>query len=139
MSSPAPDATSSRRLEGPQILIVDDNAATAGAMASLLGRHGYHTEVFHNGNSAIAYSAAHQTPAAAVVDVHLPDISGLILSHKLRERFGPDTPIIVISGDTSLETLGSLSHVGATYFLSKPVNTTHLVERLREWVPVGRA
>ena len=72
------------------------------------------------------------TPDAAVVDVHLPDINGLILAQKLRDRFGESTPIIVVSGDTSMETLKSLSHVGATYFFSKPINSGMLVERIRD-------
>ena len=67
-----------------------------------------------------------------MVDIHLPDISGLVLSSKLRERFGPGRPIIILSGDASMENLRSLSHVGATYFISKPFNSQHLIDRLRE-------
>ena len=74
--------------------------------------------------------------SAAVVDIHLPDISGLVLSSKLRERYGPKLPIIVLSGDTSMENIRSLQHVGATYFISKPFNSEHLVERLREFAGV---
>ena len=54
--------------------------------------------------------------------------------HAHREILGPDTPIIVLSGDTSMPTLNSLPHVGATYFFSKPVNAAHLLERLKESV-----
>ncbi len=70
-------------------------------------------------------------PAAAVVDIHLPDLNGLLLSQKLRTAFGPTPPIIVLSGDTSTETIRSLAHVGATYFFSKPVNGKHLIEKIR--------
>ena len=66
----------------------------------------------------------------------MPDISGLVVSQKLREMLGPDVPIIVLSGDTSMQMLNSLPHVGATYFFSKPVNASQLVERMREWVPL---
>jgi FixJ family two-component response regulator len=52
----------------------------------------------------------------------------------LRDLLGPDVPIIVLSGDTSMPMLNSLPHVGATYFFSKPVNAQQLVERLNEWV-----
>jgi DNA-binding response OmpR family regulator len=70
--------------------------------------------------------------AAAVVDIHLPDLSGLVVSQKLREILGPQTPIIVLSGDTSMTTLNSLPHVGATYFFSKPVNASYLLERMKQ-------
>ncbi len=62
---------------------------------------------------------------------NFPDISGLIVTQKLRERMGPKAPIILLSGDRSMETLNSLPHVGATDFFSKPVNSSQLIERLR--------
>jgi len=64
-------------------------------------------------------------------------MNGLVVAQKLRERIGPSGTIIILSGDTSLETLNSLPHVGATYFFSKPVSASKLVERLREWVPMA--
>jgi len=118
----------------PTILIVDDNEPTAKALAKVLGAANFQTAVSYRGADAVDYANNHPV-AAAVVDIHLPDLSGLVVTQKLRERFGPNTPIIILSGDTSMETLNSLPHVGATYFFSKPVNSSHLVARMREWVP----
>jgi DNA-binding response OmpR family regulator len=72
--------------------------------------------------------------AAALVDIHLPDLSGLVVAQKLREMLGPDAPIVVVSGDTSMEVINALPHVGATYFFSKPLNVAYLLERMKEWV-----
>jgi DNA-binding response OmpR family regulator len=116
-----------------KLLIVEDNLTMARAMSSLIKRAGYEPILFHQGAPALTYIAT-QTPVAAILDIHLPDFSGLVLSQKLRERFGPNFPIVILSGDTSMETLNSLRHVGATYFFSKPVNGGHLVERLKEWI-----
>jgi DNA-binding response OmpR family regulator len=117
----------------PTILIVDDNEPTANALAKILGNASFNTAVSYRGADAVAY--VQQNPiSAAVVDLHLPDLSGLVVTQKLRERLGPATPIIVLSGDTSMEMLNALPHVGATYFFSKPVNSSHLVEKMREWV-----
>jgi DNA-binding response OmpR family regulator len=129
--NPQPTPISGARSQ--QVLIIDDNRLITRALAVLLGKAGFETVVFHTGSEAIAYADGN-IPAAAVVDIHLPDISGLILTTKLRQRFGEAVPIIVVSGDTSKETLGSLPHVGATYFFSKPVNGSHLIERLKEWI-----
>ena len=115
------------------ILIVDDNQPTAKALAKVLTAAKFDTAVSYRGTDAVEY-ARHNPIAAAVVDIHLPDISGLVVSQKLRDSLGPDTPIIILSGDTSMETLNSLPHVGATYFFSKPVNSAHLIARMREWV-----
>lgn len=116
----------------PSVLVVDDNTSVTTHLAKLLTHAGYGPVTFNCGAEILSYDGA--APAAAVVDIHLPDISGLVLSHKLRERWGPEVPIIVVSGDTSMETINSLPHVGATYFFSKPVNFNALLDRLREWV-----
>jgi len=121
---------------GSTILVVDDNHMVTRALSTLIRDAGYTPVACHSGEDAMAY-ARHETPAAAVVDVHLPDINGLILSQKLRERFGPNAPIVVVSGDTSMETINSLSHVGATYFFPKPVNSQLLIERLKELMGEG--
>ena len=122
----------------PTILIVDDNEPTAKALAKVFSAANFQTAVSYRGADAVDYASNHPV-AAAVVDIHLPDLSGLVVTQKLRERFGPGTPIIILSGDTSMETLNSLPHVGATYFFSKPVNSSHLVARMREWVPQNPA
>jgi CheY-like chemotaxis protein len=126
-----------RDSEGLQVLVVDDSAETARALASLLNRAGYLPAVCHRGMEAVEYGRQHCC-AAAVVDVHLPDMNGLLVAQKLRESFGPSVPIVVLSGDTSMSVLNSLPHVGADYFFSKPVNATLLLNRLAEWIAESR-
>lgn len=126
MSKPAGSTPS------PTVLVVDDNVTVTNALSRILKQEGYRTEVFNTGEDALHFVHHNPPAAAAVVDIHLPDLSGLVLSSKLRERFGPDRPIIVLSGDTSMENLRSLAHVGATYFISKPFKGEQLIERLRE-------
>lgn len=118
--------------ERPCVLVVDDNPMVAQALARLLKHEGWRVAISFSGIEALRQIECEML-AAAVVDIHLPDISGLVLSSKLREKYGPKLPIIVLSGDTSMENIRSLSHVGATYFISKPFNSEHLVERLREF------
>jgi DNA-binding response OmpR family regulator len=89
---------------------------------------------------ALAHVSATGTlPAAAVIDIHLPDMNGLVLSQKLRDALGPERPIVLLSGDTSTETIRSLPHVGATYFFSKPVNGRHLIDKLRDLLGANAA
>lgn len=121
----------------PDILIVDDHEMTARSLAAILQAAGYSIDMAHSGNDAIA-KATSTPPRCAVIDIHLPDLNGLVLSSKLRERLGPDVPILVFSGDTSLETIRTLPHVGATYFLSKPINSVALIEIIRQWLPNPR-
>lgn len=119
--------------EEARVLVIDDNETTARALASLLATAHYQAAVFYRGHEALDYARDH-TCLAAVVDIHLPDMSGLVLAQQLRDRFGPDTPVVILSGDTSLSTLNALSEVGATHFFSKPVNASHLLEQLSHWI-----
>ncbi len=117
-------------LAWPNVLVVDDHQPTADALARLLEAERYQT--------AVAYRAAHALSAidefrfqAAVVDLNLPDLHGLILIQKLRERLGPKAPVIVLSGENSIDMLKAVAQSGATYFFSKPVNVSQLLTQLR--------
>jgi DNA-binding response OmpR family regulator len=114
-----------------RVLIVEDDLPTASSLSSILGHAGYDTRVYSSGQTALR-STDSVRPDAALVDIHLPDLSGLVLTQKLREKLGPDVPIIVVSGDTSMETLNSLPYVGATYFLSKPTSGPIVLEKLSQ-------
>lgn len=117
---------------GQRILIVDDNVIVAKALGQLVKSSGWTPLVFNSAALALKYVEQREAlPIAAVVDIHLPDLNGLVLSQKLRDMLGPTPPIVILSGDTSSETIRSLSHVGATYFFSKPVNAKHLIQKLR--------
>jgi DNA-binding response OmpR family regulator len=116
------------------VLVVDDNRSVASALGRLMREAGFEPLVFNRGIDALEHTeqtTGATVPAAAVIDIHLPDLNGLVLSQKLRERFRPGAPIIVLSGDTSSETLRTLPHVGATYFFSKPVNGRNLFGQLK--------
>jgi len=115
----------------PSILIVDDSDAIVRGLGYLFRSAGYQSQTFGQGLAALEY-ARDNKPAGAVIDIHLPDISGLVLVQRLRELLGPRAPIVVFSGDASMEVLNSLPHVGATYFFRKPVNGATLVEHFRE-------
>ena len=130
-SAPAPSMSVTSPTD---ILIVDDHETTARSLARLLSSAGYSTDVAHCGADALA-KAAISPPSVAMIDIHLPDLNGLILSKKLRDQLGPNARLIVLSGDTSMETINSLQHVGATYFLSKPIHTAHLLEMVQRWLP----
>ena len=118
------------------VLIVDDNEPTARALAKVLIAAQFEPALSFRGGEAVEF-ARQNSICAAVVDIHLPDLSGLVVTQKLRQHLGSAIPIIILSGDTSMETLNSLPHVGATYFFSKPVNSAQLVERLQTSLQPG--
>ncbi|MEA2710382.1 MAG: hypothetical protein QOF78_2983 [Phycisphaerales bacterium] len=134
--APAPAPATSASPPPGGVLVVEDNFGVANALTTVLRKAGFVATACHSGAEALEHLRVNK-PQAAVLDIHLPDINGLVLAHKLRDRLGGDVPIIIVSGDTSMETIKSLSHVGATYFFSKPVNPNVLVDRLKELVHGG--
>jgi len=115
---------------GP-VWVVDDSQTVTRALAKLLKQAGFKTELFHTGQAALSHPIS-PPPTAAVIDIHLPDLSGLDLAKSLRQRLGDQIPLIIVSGDTSMENLNALPQVGATYFFSKPLRPAQLLEQLRE-------
>ena len=113
------------------ILIVDDDPLIGRAMRTVLGKAGFRAFVYRTAAEGLEH--ADSAIAAAIVDIHLPDMNGLELSQQLRQRLGPDAPIFILSGDKSIDTIRQLPDAGATYFFAKPVNADVLIQRLMEW------
>ena len=133
---PQPDratAPARPRDQRRSILVVDDNEMVTQSLRIRLGEAGFDVTALESGLEALK-QAQRTRFDAAVIDVHLNDLSGLVLTQRLRSLFGNATPIIVLSGDTSMETLNSLPFVGATYFIPKPVQSAQLIQQLRQWM-----
>src|ERR1700753_3723479 len=62
----------------PTVLVVDDSEPTAHALGKIFSTKGFNSAVVHRGGDALAYAADH-TIHAAIVDLHLPDLSGLVV------------------------------------------------------------
>lgn len=74
----------------------------------------------------------HGRPRLVVSDIQLGEGSGLQLVRSFRSQFGPELPIIVVSGQTSDSYGNDVSTVGATRFLTKPVSRSRLFTEIRE-------
>ena len=77
----------------------------------------------YGGQDAID-SARHSTPDAVLLDLLLPDVSGVMVGRALRELAGArDVPIVIISGDRAA-LARSTADLGAHSFLEKPFSLT---------------
>jgi CheY-like chemotaxis protein len=139
MSSHAPVIEQTATATPPVVLVVDDDPVVIRSRTILLDRAGFTAFGCSTGAEALARvdPAAGPPVAAAVLDIHLPDANGLTLSQQIRDILGPDVPIIILSGDNSIQTIRALPDAGATYFFAKPVNTGMLIGQLKDWT--GRA
>ncbi len=118
--------------KGPllSVLIVDDDPLVVKAMNLLMSHAGFRAIVCTSGADALRRIDG--DVVAAIVDIHLPDINGLELSQQLRQHMPERAPIIILSGDNSMETIRALPNAGATHFFAKPVSATMLIDFIKE-------
>jgi len=111
------------------ILVLEDDDDYAEIIAHTL-RRGGHDVVVTNTVSAALNFARHRQPSAAVLDVMLPDGSGLEACMKLRESF-PKLPILFLSSlDRSADVVSGFDAGGDDY-LAKPFSPSELLARMR--------
>ncbi|MFC0037149.1 response regulator [Actinomadura rayongensis] len=112
-----------------RILAVDDDPAILRALRRGLALEGFGVESADGGRGALA--AAERTPPEAIVlDVSMPDLSGIEVCRTLRER-GVDVPILMLSAlDEVADRVAGLA-AGADDYVVKPFDLTELALRLR--------
>jgi FixJ family two-component response regulator len=114
----------------PTVFIVDDDNSVRRALARLIGGAGYGVEVFASAQAFLDATAhAQHAPACLVLDVMMPDVSGLELQHALNDRH-ETLPIIFVTGHGDIPMTVSAMKAGATDFLAKPVNDIALLKAI---------
>jgi len=112
-----------------ELLLIDDDQELCELLISWLAQEGFVAHACHDGKSARQALAEHQ-PAAVVLDVMLPDGSGLELLKQLRSEH-PELPVLMLSGrGEPLDRILGLE-LGADDYLAKPCDPRELTARLR--------
>ena len=113
-----------------EIFVVDDDPAVRDTLSMVLSAGGYQVICFADGAALLAVARS-RTPAAILLDVHIPGKSGLDI---LKELHGEDypAPIFMISGKGDITMAVSAIKSGALDFIEKPFRGSELVARLNE-------
>jgi len=111
------------------VLVVDDEAVLAEMVSMALRYEGWNISTAGDGSSAIA-SARAQRPDVVVLDVMLPDMSGLDVLHKLREE-SPQLPVLLLTAKDALEDRIAGLTAGGDDYVTKPFSIEEVVLRLR--------
>lgn len=134
-SVPADDENAQRLVHGaPTILVVDDDPAALRLLSRSLVKEGYRVIEARTGKEAIDQARAHR-PAVITLDVLMPHMDGWsVLSALKADAELRDIPVIMI---TVLKERGMAFSLGASDFMTKPVDREALKSMLRRYVPVG--
>src|SRR5689334_20057063 len=116
-----------------RILIVDDDAALRGAIATALSDLGHHPEEAPDGEAALA-RLSHSRPDAVLLDLRMPGMDGMEVLRRIRAR--PDAPPVAIltavpTSDNTIEAM----RLGAADHLAKPIGRDGLRALLGRMLP----
>ena len=107
------------------VAIVDDDASTRKALARLLRANGFECRTYSSAR-AFLLALPLRTPDCLIVDVNMPDMTGLDLQRELLQ-LGVQLPTIVITAIDDQSISESVRSLGAEIFLPKPVGPEALM------------
>ena len=123
-NTPLPAAEYHRRI----VHYVEDNETNVEVMRGILAqRSQVQLEVSMNGRAALAAIRA-QRPDLILLDMHLPDISGMELLRELKaDARTAAIPVVVVSADALAQQIDAAFQAGCAHYLTKPVSVNELL------------
>ena len=112
-----------------RLVLVEDDADIAEPLARALGREGYDVVLCADGESGLAASLEPSTDIV-VLDINLPDINGLEVCDRVRER-RPSLPVIFLTARAEEVDLVVGLDAGADDYITKPFKLAELSARIR--------
>jgi FixJ family two-component response regulator len=121
----------------PTVFIVDDDVSVRESLELLIRTAGWQPETFASAQSFLDRPRP-LTPSCLVLDVGLPDLSGLDLQQRVVDD-RPDMPIVFITGYGDVPMTVRAMKAGAVEFLTKPFNDDALLSAISQAIDKSRA
>ena len=117
------------RVRPVHVLVADDQAANRKVLCRMLERAGHRVSEADDGEQALDRIAEGGIDIA-IIDMHMPRVTGLDVLKQLRfmQAGSKRTPVIVFSADATPQALRDAEEAGAHAFLTKPVVVARLLE-----------
>jgi DNA-binding response OmpR family regulator len=113
----------------PVVLCVDDDADTRLVVTRSLAAAGFEVAQAGSGPEALSWVERHGLPQAAVVDIRMPEMDGIELARRLRQR--ADLPVVLLTAvDDEPTIVGALEGVAEDYMVN-PFHPRELAARVR--------
>lgn len=115
-------------------LVVEDDFRVADLHRAYTERVGHFCVVGTAATGAQALDLVSRLrPDLVLLDIHLPDMSGIDVIHALRAPDGPSVDVIAITAARDVDTLRAAMHGGVIHYLVKPFRFAAFEERLRSY------
>lgn len=113
----------------PAVFIVDDEPAVRESLEALLRSVGLSVETYAMPRDFLSRHDQSR-PGCLILDMRMPQMSGLRLHRKLRDE-GSEIPVIFLTGHADVATAVEVMRNGAFDLLEKPFNEQHLLDRVQ--------
>ncbi len=122
-------------LRGHKVLLVDDDARNLYALGTLLELHGLVVLRADNGHDGLSTLLRVPDVEVVLMDVMMPQMDGYETMRAIRRTEGlGQVPIIALTAQVMKGDREKCLAAGASDYVSKPVDTEHLLARLRSWL-----
>src|SRR5438045_4390310 len=118
-----------------RVIVVEDDPLQAESLAFILRQEGYVVELASTGAEALVIARSQPAPDTVVLDVALPDLSGVEVARRLRA--GSNVPIIMLTARRNeIDKITGLD-AGADDYVTKPFSHGELLARIRAQIRRG--
>jgi len=117
-------------MSGASLMLVDDDDAFRAVMGEEIGQLGWSVHPMATGSEAVRVAAA-LAPDIVLLDLRLPDMSGLEVLRKIRET-SPQSEVIMLTGQGSIESAVEAVRAGAADYVAKPCPLAELEMRIQK-------
>jgi two-component system cell cycle response regulator DivK len=116
------------------VLIVEDNELNMKLFHDLLDAHGYRTIQTRDGLEALDLARKH-TPDLILMDIQLPEVSGLEVTKWLKEDDSlKQIPVIAVTAFAMKGDEEKIRQGGCEAYISKPISVMHFLETIRKFL-----
>lgn len=112
-----------------RILLAEDEVALAKAVARILEKNSYSTDIVHNGMDALSYLETGSYDIA-ILDIMMPKMDGIQVLQNLRVK-GNMIPVIMLTAKSEIDDKVFGLDCGANDYMTKPFDTKELLARIR--------
>jgi two-component system cell cycle response regulator DivK len=131
--TPGPETKMDARAK--TVLIVEDNELNMKLFHDLLDAHGYRTIQTRDGLEALDLARKH-VPDLILMDIQLPEVSGLEVTKWLKEDDGlKRIPVIAVTAFAMKGDEEKIRQGGCEAYISKPISVMHFLETIRRFLP----
>ena len=116
----------------PTVFVVDDDEAVRRFLSGLIASVGLRIEAYASAREFLD-ACDPDRPGCLLLDIRMPDMSGLELQKELKSR-GIHLPVIILTGHGDVQVAVRAMKAGAVDFLEKPFNNQQLLDRVQQAV-----